>query len=172
MRAISGRILLGVVLALAVAVGIANRVRAGEGGCAHCGCHHGCQTVCRLVCENKKVPVTCWGCKTEDFCVPGPSKPGDKHCEMVCDETNDSKAPCVQPKKFVWTEWAPGCSAKVYTKKKLMKRTVMKTVPSFKWVVEDLCPQCEANCPVTDIPPGANIPPAPAMAEKTQPGLR
>jgi hypothetical protein len=35
----------------------------------------------------------------------------------------------------------PG-SAKVHTKKKLMKKTVTKKVPSHKWVVEDLCDNC------------------------------
>ena len=165
MRKLTTRIILGTCLSLGV-VSLAAGVRAGIGCCAHCGQENGCQKVCRLVREDMKVSVTCWGCKTEEFCVPGPSTPGAEHCEMVCDESHDPKAPCVQPKKFVWTEWLPGCGQKVYTKKKLMKRTVTKTVPSFKWVVEDLCPQCEAHCEITDIPSGANIPPAPVIDDK------
>ena len=172
MRISSGRIVIGGVLTLVVAIGIANRVRAGEGCCAHCGRDHLCQKVCRLVCEEKKITTTCWGCKEEDFCIPGPSKPGCKHCEMVCDEGCDPKAPCVQPKRLVWREWIPGGCATVYTKKKLMKRTVTTTVPSYKWVVEDLCPQCESSCAVVNVPPGTEIPPAPAVNAKQISGKR
>lgn len=166
MRKLPTQIILGACLTLAVVMSLTVGVRAGVECCAHCCQDGGCQKVCRLVREDKKVPVTCWGCKAEDFCVAGPSTPGAEHCEMVCDESNDPKATCVQPKKFVWTEWTPGCNQKIYTKKKLMKRTITKTVPSFKWVVEDLCPQCEANCPVADIPPGTTIPPAPSLDTK------
>src|SRR5688500_7438152 len=79
-------------------------------GCDHCGHAGACQKVCRLVCETKKVEVTCWGCKCEDFCVPGPSKPGCKHCETVCEFCNegcDANAVHSCPQKFVWTEWIP-----------------------------------------------------------------
>lgn len=119
--------------------------QAGDGRCAHCGAAGPCHKVCRLVCEDKKVSITCWGCETEDFCVPGPSKPGCRHCETVCDEDSDPQAPCAHPQKFVWTEWLPNCSAKMFTKHKLMKKTVTKTIPGYKWVVEDLCPQCQAS---------------------------
>lgn len=159
------RIILGTLLTLAVVVTIASRARAGNGCCAHCGCAEGCQKICRLVCETKKVITVCWGCQSEDFCVPGRSTPNGKQCEMVCEECADPKAPSVQPKKFVWTEWIPSGTAKVYTRHKLMKRTITKTVPSYKWVVEDLCPQCEANSPSVDVPPGTNIPPAPAVMD-------
>ena len=144
MRTLTSRILVGIVLALVALVSLANWARAGSGCCAHCGCAAGCQRVCRLVCENKKVTTTCWGVQNEEFCIPGPSTPNCEHCETVCEE-NDPKAPCTQPKKFVWTEWISSGHAKVHTKKKLMKKTVTKTVPSFKWVVEDLCPQCQTN---------------------------
>jgi hypothetical protein len=111
---------------------------AGDCCCAHCGCACSGQKVCRLVCEEKKVDVICWGCKCEDFCVPGPSKPGCRHCECVC---GDCSAPCdctvphAKSKAFVWTDWVPGC-ASIFTKKKLMQKIVTKTVPSYKWVVE------------------------------------
>lgn len=165
MRTHPFRIILGSLLGLMLVTTIATGVRAG-GGCAHCGRTEACQKTCRLVCEDKKVPVTCWGCKTEDFCVPGRSTPGCQHCDTVCDECNDPKAPYSEPKKFVWTEWIPGGCAKVFTKKKLMKKTITKTVPSYKWVVEDLCPQCEAQCQVVDVPAGTIIPPAPAGIAK------
>jgi hypothetical protein len=164
------QVTVGVALALAVSIGIAGRACAGIGCCAHCGQSDGCQKVCRLVFEEKKITTTCWGCKCEDFCAPGPSKPGCQHCEMVCDEGSDPKAPCVQPKRLVWTEWIPGCGAKIYTKKKLMKRTITRSVPSYKWVVEDLCPECEAGCEVVDIPAGADVPPAPTVDAKLKSG--
>lgn len=150
----------GTLLVLVILVVISSRARAGSSCCAHCGCTDGCQKVCRLVCENKKITTTCWGCQSEDFCVPGPSQANGRYCDVVCND-NDTKAPCVQPKRFAWTEWIPG-DAKVYTKKKLMKRTITKTVPSYKWVVEDLCPQCAANSEAPAVPPGTPIPPVPA----------
>ena len=140
-------------------------------GCDHCGCAAQCQKTCRLVCETKKVDVVCWGCKCEDFCVPGPSKLCSKHCEMVCDEcdtTPDAKGVCYQPHKFVWNEWIPGCCAKVHTKKKLMKKTITKTIPSYKWVVENLCPQCQAHAQSAPVPAGTELPQLPAFAAQTK----
>jgi len=149
------------VLFLLLATNVAERIHAATRFCAHCGGSDGCQKVCRLVCEKKKVTITCWGCKEEDFCVPGPSSLASKHCETVCVDDLDPKSPCVEPKKYAWNEWFPGNCAKVYTKKKLMKRTITKSIPSFKWVVEDLCPQCEAQCEVPEVPSGTTVPPMP-----------
>jgi hypothetical protein len=112
--------------------------------CARCGGSGPCRKVCRLVVEEKSISDTCWGCKCEDYCLPGPSSPGCKHCEMVCgtcDTCRDTNAVHAQSKPFVWTHWIPG-TAKIYTKKKLMKKTVTMKVPSHKWVVEDLCAEC------------------------------
>ena len=98
-------------MSLAVLVASAIRAHGADGCCAHCGCACSCQKVCRLVCEEKKVDVICWGCKCEDFCVPGHSKPGCQHCEEVCDDCDepcDCTAPYAKPKKFVWTDWIPG----------------------------------------------------------------
>lgn len=131
---------------------------------------HGCQKICRLVCEEKKVDVVCWGCKSEDFCLGGPSKLDCRHTELVCESCDDPKAPFVQAKKFVWSDWLPSCSAKVHTKKKLMKKVVTQKVPSFKWVVEDLCEKCEANCPCAVIPAGADVPPLPVGDAKLKYG--
>lgn len=117
-------------------------VRAGLDCCTRCGQEAQCQKVCRWVTENKKVTTTCWGFQTEEFCDPCPSDRGCEHEEYVCNESQDSNAPCVQPKRFVWTEWLPTGARHIYTKKKLMKRTVTKTVPSHKWVVENCCSQC------------------------------
>src|SRR5262245_46562003 len=108
-------------VAVAVVLFGAQWVAAGGAHCARCGCSEPCQKVCRLVVEEKKVDVTCWGGKCEPFCVPGPSQPGCENCESVCGSSDGSvHAAC---KKFVWTEWTAG-RAQVYTKKKLMKKTV------------------------------------------------
>lgn len=134
------------VLAIVLAMYLINPISAQD--CQRCGCKASTQKMCRLVCEEKRVEITCWGCRDEDFCISGPSNPGCKHHDKVCDcgEGHDPKSPIAQPKKFVWTEWIPGC-AKVHTRKKLMKRTVIQTIPSYKWVVEDLCDQCESSLP-------------------------
>ena len=153
------------------ALGAANVAHASECCCNYCGGCCECQKVCRLVCEEKKVEVICWGCKCEDFCVPKRSKKGCKHCETVCAECGDCKESCdcskphAEPKRFVWTDWCPGC-AKIFTKKKLMKKIETVTVPSYKWVVEDLCPRCEASCAVAQVEPGAELPTPPVADAK------
>lgn len=118
-----------------------------EGVCAHCGACCCCQKVWHPVPEEKKVEVPCWGCKCEEFCVPGPSCEGCQHCKTVCDNCNepcDPKKPHSEPKKFLWTDWFP-CCAQTYTRTKLMKKVETVKVPSYKWVEEDLCPQCAAE---------------------------
>jgi hypothetical protein len=150
-------------LALALALSAAGEATADEGCCAHCGRRGACGKVCRLVLEEKKVEITCWGCKSEDFCVPGPSQPGCRHCDEACgpcDAAGNPQGVCARPKRFTWTEWIPGC-AEIYTRTKLMRKTVVRKAPSYKWVVEDLCDHCEARCAGADIQPGAEIPPPP-----------
>lgn len=153
-----------------IAISIPLTDRASAQSCQQCGCQTDCQKVCRLVCETRKVEITCWSCKVEEFCIPGPSKPGCKHQELVCDscgEGHDPTSPVAMPKRFVWTEWIPGC-ATVQTKKKLMKRTVIKTIPSYKWVVEELCDQCESNLPPVTIDHDAAAPPPPKIDAATR----
>jgi hypothetical protein len=121
--------------------------------CAHCGACCACQKVCRLVCDAKKVEVVCWGVACEDFCLPKPSEPGCRHSRIVCadcDASCDREPPVAAPKRFVWRDWIPTC-AKLFTKKKLMKKTETVTVPSFKWVVEDLCTDCRLTCDVASV---------------------
>jgi hypothetical protein len=146
-----------------------------NGPCMHCGHHGSCNKVCRLKYEEKKVEVVCWGMKCEDFCVNGCSTKCAKHCESVCDEcegVDPYKEPSTGPKKFVWSEWTPKHCAKMYTKSKLMKKTITKKIPTYKWVVEDLCAQCEANAKAKDaqVVPGATIPPKPTTTQATFPG--
>lgn len=136
---------------------------AGEHGCLRCGCRdQKCCKVCRLVKEDRKITTTCWGMKDEDFCVPAPSTPDCKHCEPVCQTDPKSGVTSCQ-KRLVWTSWIPGCGGDVMTRHKLMKKTVTKTVPSFKWVVEDLCPKCVAACEPITVPDGTTVPQPPRV---------
>jgi hypothetical protein len=142
------------IVSLVIASLAAGWAIAGDRHCAHCGGSGPCQKVCRLVSEEKSVSITCWGCKCEDFCLPGPSKPGCEHCEMVCgtcDKCRDRNSVQAQPMPFVWKNWIPG-TAKVHTKTKLMKKTITKKVPSHKWVVEDLCDNCAKHTKSPMIP--------------------
>jgi hypothetical protein len=47
-----------------------------------------------------------------------------------------------------------------------MKRTVTKTVPSYKWVVVDLCEECQTSFRDAQTDPGTVIPPKPAIQDK------
>jgi len=149
-------------IAASVYAGLPAMARASEGCCSHCGCSSNrCRKVCRLVSEDRKITTTCWGMECEDFCVPGPSTPECKHCEMVCENGPEEKQVCVQPKRLVWTSWIPGCGQEIFTKRKLMKKTVTTKVPSFKWVVEDLCAECTAKFDPVSVPKGTRLPPMP-----------
>lgn len=152
------------ILAATITALMATTASARHECCAHCGAECECRKVCRLVCEEKKVEVFCWGCKCEEFCVPCPSKPGCMHCEMVCDdcESCDPKKPHTEPKRFVWLDWFPG-GAKIYTRTKLMRKSENVTVPSYKWVVEDLCPDCKAKLKTKDAPAAAAVPASAAL---------
>ena len=141
----------------------------GELCCALCGCNDSCQKVCRLVCEEKRVDVICWGMKCEDFCVPGPSKPCCKECDVVCDDCGKKTKegdPVATPKRFIWRDWIPSTHTAIFTKKKLMQRIDTKKVPSYKWVVEDLCAKCESKAKLALVEPGAQIPAPPAVDAK------
>jgi hypothetical protein len=152
-------------LALLVTVASA---QAGDCCCSHCGGCSCCEKVCRLVCEDKKVEVICWGYVCEDFCLPGPGEPCCKQCKTVCVDCEapcDPKTPCVEPKYFVWREWIPSC-AKLFTRRKLMKKTETVSVPSYKWVVEDMCPHCQSCCDVAEVDATTQAElPAPPLAE-------
>jgi hypothetical protein len=119
-----------------------------------------------LVCEEKQVEVVCWGCKHEDFCLPGPSCRGARHCETVCDTCGDkeSEGICVEPQEKIWYEWIPGLSAKKYTKAKLMRGVTTIKVPSHKWVLEEMCADCVAKHQPPTVPPGSQLPAQPAVA--------
>jgi hypothetical protein len=135
--------------------------------CARCGCEEPCKKVCRLVCEEKKVEVVCWGCKCEDFCVPGPGCPTCEHCNCVCQSCGKDGTPskvCSAPKRLVWYDWRPSF-AQMYTKTKLMRRTEVVKVPTYKWVVEDVCCDCARGCDCSDCV-AIDVGPAPGPEKK------
>jgi hypothetical protein len=164
-------------------------------GCGHCGlrglrCHDcggaaDCCKVCRLVTKPKKVKVTCWKAKCEDYCVPCPSHRDGRYVKCV-DCCGDSTKACGQDssdqhaggkaddscgpgclKKVTGWCWRPGC-AKVHTKKKLLKKekeVELCGVNEYKWEVVDLCGGCkdksEAAAPPVDA--SAEVPPPPRV---------
>jgi hypothetical protein len=153
-------------VAACVAAGLPAVAMAGGGCCHRCGCSaNRCRKICRLVQEDRKITTTCWGMECEDFCVPGPCTPDCRHCETVCSKGPADTQICVKPRRLVWTSWIPGCDQEIFTKRKLMKKTVTKTVPGFKWVVEDLCPECVAQCEHISVPTGTKIPLPPNLAD-------
>lgn len=149
--------------------------------CNGCGNKSDCCKVCRLVKVERELTETCWSSECEDFCVAGPSCKGCKRREPACRECGKGKCGCDAPKgdpkggakggcpdislfglreglkltekKFVWYDWIPG-SARLHTRKKLLKKDVTKTVAGYKWVVEDLCGKCETKSQGADIDPG------------------
>jgi hypothetical protein len=161
-------------LACAVALPFANELQAADCACHHCGCHRWCNKVCRLVDDQKKVTIVCWGSECEDFCFPGKSCRGCLNREEVCtpDDTKEGEEPCSHSKDFVWYDWTPGCSKGIRTKKKLMKKTIEKKIPSYKWVVEDLCQECEDKTVATIIEPGYIVPLPPETNARLKYGVQ
>lgn len=134
--------------------------------CARCGGCNGCCQVCRLVCKEKELKVTCWASECKPFCVPCPSCQGGKNAECVdCAHGGNGGS-----KKLVWWDWCPG-DAKVHSKKVLLKKEVKKKVPSYEWVIENLCAACQSAGEAQPIPPGADVPPPPKSAARVLHGL-
>ncbi len=160
------RLIARIALGMMVLTLAARAASADDSCCEDCGCCCPCQKTCRLVEEEKQVEIICWGKKCEDFCVPCKSERGCKNCEMVCETCGDkgSEGICSEPKRYVWYDWIPGCGARIYTRHKLMRGVTTKKVPSFKWVVEDLCPDCVAKAEAAQITPGVEVPSPPMVA--------
>lgn len=110
-----------------------------------------CGKVCELVCEEATLVVACYGCECDTICVPGPSKPGCKHCVTACCGANGCCTACGDagcnggcqgsaPKcEFCWRDWiACGC-AKPRTVKVLTKYEAERTICSYHWEVVDGC---------------------------------
>ena len=164
MKTLSRRSILWSLITTCGGLSVLRPVHAEDRCCAHCGCSgQRCRKVCRLVQEDKKITTTCWGMQCEDIVVPGPSTPDCRQSEVVCPKGPGDKDICAQQKRLVWMSWIPGCDPEIVTKRKLMKKTITKTVPSFKWVVEDACPQCIAAINPVIVPKGTKLPTAPEV---------
>lgn len=124
--------------------------------CQRCGCQSQCRKTCRVVCEMKEVKHVCYSCKCEDFCVPGPSCKCGETCE--CDPCHSGRCKFLGclfgDGKIHRSIWKPSCEATLLTRNKLYKYEITKKVPTYKWVVEYCCDQCQTATPrVADQPP-------------------
>lgn len=153
-----------VLAALAIGANVFADDDAQDCACQRCGCQAHCHKVCRVVCEMKEVKKTCYSCQCEDFCVPGPSCKVGEVCE--CNPCGCNPCGC----KFLTcifgdgctshrTIWKPSCEATVRTRNKLYKREVTVKVPTYKWVVEYTCDQCQAAVPCQANASAAPTPP-------------
>lgn len=114
-------------IALAVALGTP---RAEAGGL--CGCDAGPKYRCRLVCTMKSELTYEYAEECKPYCNLGPSDKCGK--KRVCDDSFFG---------FHWeTIWKPSCECKVRTKNTLVKIPVVKQVPVYSCVVEQVCGDC------------------------------
>lgn len=104
------------------------------------GCSHS-QEMCRPGCqpemEEKKIVVHCYAAKHEEFCVPQPSKRGERHCKQVCDSCEsegDIQVTGKATQRVVWFDWKPR-GARTFTRTRLMRKTETVNVPSPEWSV-------------------------------------
>jgi hypothetical protein len=93
--------------------------------------------------EKKK---TCYECKCEDFCVPGPSLWCGRKCESIPYGESDSCGCADGGCCLTWNLWKPRGCAQLRTRKVLVAHEVKKEVPSYKWEVEYLCDECRQCC--------------------------
>lgn len=121
-----------------------------------------CGKVCKLVCETKKLPAVGYGYKCDTICIPGPSRPGCKHCDTTCCGADDIQG-CPPTIEFCWYDWfACGC-AKPRTVNLLTKYQAEKEIGSYHWEVVDAgCCDCVSK---DGKPPRTIYKPAPADAE-------
>lgn len=111
--------------------------------CANCGVTACCRAYCRCVPSTEEKKETCFECKCEDFCVPGPSIFCGRKSEAI--SLPENECGCAGKCCISWNIWKPRC-AQVRTKKVLVVHEVKKEVPSHKWEVEYLCDECRHCC--------------------------
>ena len=113
----------------------AQKQKGGDGCCS--------DNVCKLVKTEIEKKVICYGCKCEDFCVPGKSstcRDGLFGCSCKSKDRCSCKGKCScgcehAPYCNVCVkQWEPGC-ATLKTRKKLVKYEKTVKVPGWKWVV-------------------------------------
>ncbi len=157
-------------LAIASMGCLASTALAGGGvdHCNRCGGEAKCRKVCRAVPDVKEVEVVCYGRMCEDICVPGPCEKGCLHKEAACPECNIGKGGCAGPAHncpehhhpqgnvFAYRD-SKVCCGDVVMGKKLMKKVIIKKVPTYKLVVEDLCGACDAKEKAQFTPPKPEV---------------
>jgi hypothetical protein len=141
--AVTRRNILELLLCLSAALATPQFASAENRACSHCGCTTHCRAVCRCVPSTEEKKETCFECKCEDFCVPGPSIFCGRKCEAM--PLPESECGCPQNCCISWNVWKPRC-AQVRTKRVLVVHEVKKEVPSHKWEVEYLCDECRQCC--------------------------
>ena len=101
-----------------------------DGHCDLCGSRQCIRRVPVVKPTTKKIEKICVHVKYEDEVIPGPS--------CLCGEHHgDDACGC-----FWYRLWKPTW-AKVITKKSPVSTRVTREVPSYEWVVEERCCQCQ-----------------------------
>ncbi|MCC7085309.1 MAG: hypothetical protein IT427_09910 [Pirellulales bacterium] len=120
----------------------------------------------------KDVKHTCYTCKREDFCVPGPSCVCGEVCD--CDPCGSGRCRkclgCLLGDSTIHRQiWKPSCDVRLYTRNKLYKYEVSRKVPTYKWIVEYYCDECQSATPCAGIDPVAPATSAIAAASDAAP---
>ena len=100
-----------------------------DGRCDRCGGCDRVQTTCVSRMTEKEVTKVCWGYRSEQVCIPGPSA----FCKTARHRDDCGCWTC-------WL-WKPTC-AEVITRRVPVKKEVQRTVPAGEWKVVARCCQC------------------------------
>lgn len=112
--------------------------------CPSCGCRQPAHKICRLVCDTEKVTKVVYDCRCEDFCVPGPS------CRCGSAPSSGCQGCANCPHHALWQP----TSARIHTRKVLVKRELVEERPRYTWVIEEACRQC-GHCSAPSEQPAA-----------------
>jgi hypothetical protein len=102
---------------------------ARDGCCDRCGGAAHVSPMCVKTLTEKEVTKVCWGYRSEEICIPGPSIfCGTRHHRDDCG---------------CWTcwLWKPTC-AEIITKRVPVKKEVTRKIPAVEWKVEERCCAC------------------------------
>lgn len=171
----------GIVVALGIVViGSVTAANAPAGELMYgCCARPACGKVCKLVCETLTIATTCYGCECDLICIPGPSRPGCKHCSTTCcgcgcnaacDDGSCGSCGCQSqtPKcEFCWRDWCASGCAKPRTVKVLTKFEAEKEISFYHWEVVEADGCCCASAGVDGNNPACRCvyKPAPPEAE-------
>ena len=139
-----------------IAVGCALQLVAQAQDCPLDMRRSACGKVCKLVCETKKLTAIGYGNECKSICVPGPSRPGCKHCAVCCGECKCDPCTCCEhstPKcEFCWRDWFVCGCCRPRTVKVLTKWQAEKTICWYHWeVVDRSCCDCASQIGDADV---------------------